>query len=132
MATIMELEGGCLCGYVRYRAEGEPHQPLYCHCRMCQKAAGAPLVAWVTLPRRGFALRGGEPAWYGSSPGVRRGFCPKCGTALFFDELGDADWISLTIASLDHPEWVAPARHVWTSSQMPWLELADKLPKREN
>lgn len=43
-------EGGCLCGAVRYRITGEPKSVGYCHCRMCQRAAGAPVVAWATVP----------------------------------------------------------------------------------
>ena len=45
----MVTDGGCLCGAVRYRLEGPPlHADYYCHCRMCQRAAGAPVVAWGT------------------------------------------------------------------------------------
>ena len=126
------FEGGCLCGAVRYRAEGEPKHSIYCHCRLCQKSAGAPLVAWLTVKRSTFALIGSAPSWYDSTAGARRGFCATCGTALFFEEKGPADWIGITVASLDHPEWVAPRRHIWTGSQMPWLKLADDLPRREN
>ena len=36
------LEGGCLCGAVRYRATS-PVKTNYCHCRLCQRSAGAPV-----------------------------------------------------------------------------------------
>ena len=39
------LEGGCLCGRVRYRVMAAPLDGAYCHCRMCQKSSGAPLQA---------------------------------------------------------------------------------------
>lgn len=43
----MTYEGGCRCGAIRYRITGEPLSAGFCHCRMCQRAAGAPVVAWV-------------------------------------------------------------------------------------
>ena len=38
----LPLEGGCLCGAVRYRIGVEPRNADYCHCRMCRRAGGAP------------------------------------------------------------------------------------------
>ena len=37
--------GGCLCGTIRYRLMSEPVDPGYCHCRMCQRFSGAPVMA---------------------------------------------------------------------------------------
>ena len=54
--------GGCFCGAVRYRVEGPPLDAGYCHCRMCQRANGAPAVAWVTWNLDRFAWQGPEPA----------------------------------------------------------------------
>ncbi len=31
----MEVEGGCYCGAVRYKASGEPLFKGQCHCREC-------------------------------------------------------------------------------------------------
>ena len=52
----MHREGGCLCGAVRYEIDGEPAKNLngsasvaICHCRACQRSAGAPLVAWAAF-----------------------------------------------------------------------------------
>ena len=36
----MIFEGGCYCGRVRYKAEGEPRLRAQCHCRPCQYFSG--------------------------------------------------------------------------------------------
>ena len=59
--------GGCLCGAVRYRITAAPVEALYCHCRMCQRAHGAPVIAWLTVPLDSFAVTAGNPAAYPSS-----------------------------------------------------------------
>ena len=48
-------DGGCLCGKVRFRVAAPPIDSGYCHCRICQKNSGAPVVAWVTFPATGFS-----------------------------------------------------------------------------
>ena len=124
----MTMEGGCLCGAIRYRAEGTPYDETVCHCTMCRRASGAPMVAWFTVPVG--ALRWvGAPARYRSSAGAMRSFCATCGSALAFqrDELpGEVD---LATATLDDPARVPPRDHTRTSTQLPWVILADGLPR---
>ena len=75
-------EGACLCGAVRWRS-GEPEEVNTCHCRLCAAlTSGAPVFAKAA--RDGFDVAG-EVAWRESSPGVRRGWCPGCGTYLFWE-----------------------------------------------
>lgn len=123
------IEGGCLCGGVRFRLEGEPLVSDYCHCRMCQRGAGAPVVAWGTWPAERFAWTRGEPATFASSPRGERSFCASCGTSLTFVDLTDPGRIDVTLASLDDPAAFPPRRHIWTASRVPWLEIADDLPQ---
>jgi len=56
MAEI--LTGSCLYGTIRYRITGAPVEALYCHCGMCRRAHGAPVVAWLTVPLDPFAVTG--------------------------------------------------------------------------
>ena len=123
-------QGGCLCGSIRYRATGEPQRPHYCHCRMCQRGVGAPLTAWVNFHLDGFAWAGDEPAYYRSSPDLRRGFCATCGAAICTIADGD-DYVCVTLASLDDPEAISPTFHMWTSSAVSWLKVDDKLPRHK-
>ena len=124
-------EGGCLCGKVRYRVEGPPLRVGYCHCRMCQRASGAPLVAWIGWPAERFALIRGEPASFASSAKGVRSFCPACGSQLLFRDPRGAGEVEVTLASLDDPAAFRPQEHIWTASRFPWLELADRLPRYE-
>ncbi|HEX2529560.1 MAG TPA: GFA family protein [Geminicoccus sp.] len=124
-------EGGCLCGAVRYRFTGELRELLYCHCRMCQRAGGTPVVAWMTLSTSGLQWTGRPPASYQSSASARRFFCAACGSPLAFQADDEPDQIDLTIASLDDPARAAPTYHAWVSSRLPWFETSDDLPRHE-
>jgi hypothetical protein len=68
--TDVVTEGGCLCGAVRYRAHGQPTNSMICHCQTCRKAAGAPVVAWLTFPLGRFSFVRSTPAEFRSSPPV--------------------------------------------------------------
>src|SRR5205823_1623284 len=35
----------------------------------------------------------------------------------------------VTVGSMDHPDAMVPAAHIWTSSQLAWLHLGDDLPR---
>jgi hypothetical protein len=122
-------EGGCLCGAVRYRVEGPPRHPGYCHCRMCQRAVGAPVVTWGTWPAERFAWLRGEPKTFMSSAKGERLFCPSCGTSLTFVDTGDRTLVDVTLASLDDPAAFPPEGHFWTMSRVCWLQLGDELPR---
>ena len=124
------VEGGCLCGAVRYRVEGQPLHAGYCHCRMCQRAAGAPVVAWGAWPADRFAWLQGKPGRFASSAKGERSFCPSCGTSLTSVDPGDRRLVEVTLASLDDPSLVTPEEHIWTMSRIPWLDVRDELPRR--
>ena len=124
-------EGGCLCGAIRYRAAGPATNRCYCHCRSCRGAAGAPYVAWATVPTAGFALTRGTLTTYRSSEPVTRGFCPRCGTALTYAHRKRPEELDLTVASLDEPGALAPECHIWVSQRLPWVVLGDGLPQYE-
>jgi len=122
------IEGGCLCGAVRFRASRMLALPTFCHCRTCRRASGAPLVAWITVARDGFSFTKGAPRAYRSSERVVRTFCGGCGTPLSYENEAYPDVVDLTTISLDAPERFPPRDHVWTRHAVPWLRLGDDLP----
>ncbi|MDO5686378.1 MAG: GFA family protein [Neisseria sp.] len=123
------LNGGCLCGAIRYRVTVKPVDAGYCHCRVCQQASGAPSVAWASVPRAAFAYTAGAPKIFSSSSAGRREFCPQCGTQLVFYSTEHPQWLDVTVASLDQPQACPPAYHIWTDSKIPWLATDDQLPQ---
>jgi len=128
MGPSETLEGGCLCGAVRYRASGKAYSVTHCHCHTCRRASGAPFVTWAGFDTDKFTFTAGAPAAYASSSKVIRTFCSTCGTALTYQRLDLPDSIDVTLGSMDAPESLKPEDHTWTSSQLSWIVRCDHLP----
>jgi hypothetical protein len=121
--------GGCLCGAVRYRAAVAPINERVCHCRLCQKALGASFNARVLFSIDDVVVTG-DVAYVNSSPGLKRGFCPGCGTTMF-SRRDAAGVIGVTAGSLDDPALFKPQMHIFTASRQPWIVIDDGLPQYE-
>ena len=123
-----ELDGGCLCGAIRYRVRGKPTNTMVCHCQSCRRAAGSPVVAWLTFATTDFQFSKGQPVEFTSSPPVRRTFCGTCGTALTYAHRDSPASIDVTTCSLDAPQSFPPTHHSWLSDDVEWVKFGDGLP----
>lgn len=121
-------EGGCMCSAIRYRISGQPTNSMVCHCRSCRRAAGAPVVAWVTFPADRFQLLRGHPSQFKSSKLVCRTFCSACGTPLTYQRDDAPGSIDVTTCSLDDPDSFPPTHHSWLSHDVAWVRFGDGLP----
>lgn len=121
--------GGCFCGSIRYAVDGAPLFLCICHCASCRRATGAPAVPWGTFLESGFRITQGEIARHESSPGVTRGFCNRCGTALTYTQTRRPGEIDVTLATLDDPEAYPPTLHIWVQDKLSWTSIADHLPQ---
>jgi hypothetical protein len=129
MEEMMDWEGGCLCGAVRYRSTADPIRAVNCHCSMCRRWTGAAFMTFVHFPLGAFAWEHGQPTRYRSSAEAERGFCARCGSTLTMHEAVLPDRVQVALGSLDRPEDVRPHDHVWTKRQLSWLEVKDDLPR---
>ena len=123
-ATI--INGGCLCGAVRYQATETPYNVTHCHCLDCRRSSGAPFVTWASFRRDKFRFVHGEPKqipWAGRL----RAFCPDCGTPLMFLSDASAEEVDVTVSSFDDPSLASPQDHVWVEDRLPWVHLSDGL-----
>jgi hypothetical protein len=123
----MIREGGCLCGAVRFKAEGEPLNVRICHCRTCQKAMGSPFFARALFEPRALTVEG-ETAHYPSSNAVDRVFCKTCGTRLF-SRRTNGTAVGIALATFDDRNAFAPTVHIWVSDKIAWVRLDDGLPQ---
>lgn len=121
----INLQGGCLCGATRYQINDGPVSTAICHCRSCQRAAGAQSVAWAIFPSESFCWQGDAPAQFNSSKGLTRTFCATCGTTLTYQSSDRS--IDVTLATLNIPERVAPTKEVWLSHRISWNSVDSSL-----
>ncbi len=83
MESISKQYGACLCGAVHVTANPKSNNVGACHCSMCRKWGGSPLLAVECGSEVHFE---GEDhiSTFDSSDWAERGFCKKCGTHLFY------------------------------------------------
>jgi len=125
--TSTAVEGGCLCGAVRYRVIDQPLAQALCHCRSCRLASGAPSVAWAVFLASEFAFVLGTPNSYRSSSRVVRTFCGNCGTPLTYQHASRQDKIDVTTVTLDSPDDFPPTKEIWIEHKVAWETLNDGL-----
>lgn len=116
-----DLEGGCLCGAVRFRTSKPPLRTLACHCTFCQKVTGSSSFAESMFSMDAVQFNSGELRSYehlsdGSNKKVYVHFCPRCGTtvSLTFERWPDIRGISR--GCYDDPDAVTVSTHIWTRS----------------
>ena len=125
----MTMEGGCFCGAARYQIDGLPRRVTCCHCRHCRRTSGAAFLAWAEFDPAKVKFISGEPSRFESRPLVTRQFCGSCGPQLTYQHAEEEDIIDVSVCSLDAPEEIEPEDHVWCDRTLPWIELADGLPR---
>jgi len=121
--------GGCLCGALRFEATAAPVESGYCHCRLCQRSTGAPVLAYVSFPADSFHYIAGTPARFASSNRGAREFCAGCGTQIAFRASPSPATVDVNVGALDDPARYAPQKHIYCSTAISWLHLADTLPR---
>ncbi|MDR3471549.1 MAG: GFA family protein [Devosia sp.] len=122
------VEGGCICGMVRYRLTAAPLGVYNCHCKDCQRSAGSAFSTSMVVRREAFSLSAGETQVYDkradSGRIVRQHSCAVCATRMFNEPLSSPDIIVLRPGTLDDASWAAPVGAIWTASKAPWVEIA--------
>ncbi|MBT3203338.1 MAG: GFA family protein [Gammaproteobacteria bacterium] len=75
--------GKCLCGSIKFSAKHVNHHVGACHCSMCRRWGGGPLIAVDC--GTDVTFKGEENiSIFDSSDWAERGFCKKCGSHLFY------------------------------------------------
>lgn len=125
-------DGGCACGYVRYRMESRPLIVHCCHCSWCQRQNGSAFAVNALIEADRVSLRRGDvvdvevPSPSGSNQRISR--CPNCQVAVWSYYLvlsgGIGDLVRfIRVGTLDDPDKTPPNVHIYTSSKQPWVVL---------
>jgi hypothetical protein len=128
-ATKPVLTGGCQCGAVRFAVAAAPARVSICHCRMCQKASGAPFASLADIEQADFAWTRGKPAAFQSSSIAMRDFCADCGTPLSFRRIGGPK-IEIMTGAFDRPDRLVPTRQFGSESRLGWVVGIANLPSQ--
>ena len=121
--------GGCQCGAIRFALTTAPTKISICHCRMCQKASGAPFASFAEIKKSDFAWTRGKPAAFRSSSIAMRDFCADCGTPLSFRRI-DGERIEIMTGTFDRPDRLVPTRQYGTESRHGWVVGIANLPSQ--
>ena len=110
MSDITRRTGGCLCGQVRYEAQGEPDFAGYCFCADCRKASGSGFVPSMGFPASALRITG--ETRLSRTKALRgeavRNHCAVCGGLVFGGIVGLHDSHTVYAGSLDDPSSFHP------------------------
>jgi hypothetical protein len=123
------LTGGCQCGAIRFALSAAPTRVSICHCRMCQKASGAPFASLADIPKAKFSWTRGMPSSFKSSSIAERDFCAACGTPLSYRKIG-GDNIEIMTGAFDRPDRMVPTLQFGTESRLGWVGTINNLPSK--
>jgi hypothetical protein len=121
------LQGGCLCGDVRFEITAPFVSAGYCHCTHCQRRTGTGSSANGRVPQEGFRLLSGEERLRAFQPpeGVPKLFCERCGSALFSgDPLADPH-VAVRLGTLDRDPGIRPQTRQFVDSAAPWEPIPE-------
>jgi len=107
--------------------KSRPFALVDCHCIDCRRSAGAPHVAWGSVPRKDVVVTKGERRKIPYANRIRS-FAACCGTHLFFEDSKDSAAIDVTIASLDDPTPFPPQKAIFLEDKLPWVVINESIP----
>lgn len=126
-SSATPLQGGCLCGAVRYEITTPPSAARYCHCTHCQRRTGTASSANCLIPREGFRLLSGAEQVRSFKPptGVPKLFCSTCGSALFSGDPLSDEHVVVRMGTLDRDPGIRPQYRQFVESAASWEPIPD-------
>lgn len=128
-------EGGCQCGAVRYRVEGEPIAVGVCHCTECQRQSGSAFGMSLIVRKKAFQLLCGDLKLFNRTAASGRlvacAFCPECGTRIYHEPRYLEGVLNVKPGTLDDTSFLQPTVQVWTMRRHPWVGLPSDIPSFE-
>lgn len=121
---MSEFAGRCLCGAVSFKGRWGDDPLKACHCSQCRRWSGH---VWAAARAVDLVIEG-PVRWFRSSDSAERGFCPDCGSSLFWHDLGD-NGIAVAPGAVDAPTGLHLAGHIFVADKGDYYAIADGLPQ---
>jgi hypothetical protein len=127
-AKVFPLDGGCDCGYLRYRMRTAPLFVHCCHCRWCQRETGTSFALNALIEADRVVVLTGEPELVHTPSQSGRGQeiarCPRCRIAVWSHYAGTGPLIKFVrVGTLDEADHLPPDIHIFTVSKQPWVVI---------
>lgn len=119
-------KGQCLCGAVTFTGRIDDPAVTACHCGQCRKWSGH---VWAAFQMEDPQISG-PVRWYRSSDFAARGFCPECGSSLFW-RMDGREVIAVAPSAIDNPNGLRMAGHIYVADKGDYYQIADDLPQKE-
>ena len=120
------MDGSCLCGAVTFSGRVDNPDVSACHCSQCRRWSGH---VWASFLLEDPDVRG-EVRWFRSSDKAERGFCPTCGSVLFWRQDG-REGLSVSPGTLDNPTGLRLASHIYVADKGDYYAIADGVPQSD-
>jgi len=125
------MQGGCICGAVRYRLKTDPMFVHCCHCTWCQRETGSAFAVNALMETSNIEILIGAPEPVATPSASGKGQtivrCLSCRTAVWSHYHGSGPKIGFVrVGTLDHPHDVKPDVHIFTASRRPWVNLTNE------
>ncbi len=124
MADSFNVSGQCLCGAITYKATATSHDVSACHCGMCRRWTGGPLL-YIHVDDNPVFTGADAIGVFRSSEWGERGFCTKCGSILFWKTAGK-DRYTFTAGSLDDQAGLKFTREIFIDDKPPYYDFANE------
>jgi len=133
VSAAFPMQGGCACGAVRYTMATVPLFVHCCHCTWCRRESGAAFALNAMIESDRVRLICGTPEMVDTPSASGKGQlvarCPACRVALWSHYAGAGAAIRFVrVGTLDRAERVPPDIHIFTSTKLPWVVLAEGVP----
>jgi len=122
--------GGCLCGALRYEADGEPLYMGHCYCSDCRKASGSGFIPFLGFASSAVRFSGRTRVFISrSARGTEsvRNFCAVCSSLVCGGRIGEDDQHTIYAGSLDDPSLFRPAIAIFTRNRPTWAVIPPEL-----
>ena len=125
---MASLQGGCLCGKVRYTVSADPVFAGVCHCKDCQKGSGSAFSMVMAVPEPGLAITGATTTYASladSGKEKSRRFCPTCGSPITAEASVMPGIVMVEVGTLDDPEAAELGMHIYCRSKLGWVAVPE-------